>query len=180
MATEPVPKTAHLAEPLPLSVVRSTIIRPMWDFLPRAMNSPGAEVMLLAIGGQESGFQHRRQIGGPARGFGQFEQGGGVRGVLRHISTAAHAREVCRFRNVNPNQAEVYNALEHDDILALAFMRLLLYSDPAKLPAIGDEDAAWALYARTWRPGKPHRERWGPNYRAAVDAVRGPVTGGGV
>lgn len=180
MATEPVPKTAHLAEPLPLSVVRETIIRPMWDFLPRSMNSPGAEVMLLAIGGQESGFKHRRQIGGPARGFWQFEQGGGVRGVLRHAATRERAVEVCRFRGVKANQADVYNALEHDDILSAAFARLLLYSDPRALPAIGDEDAAWALYARTWRPGKPHRERWGPNYRAAVDAVRGPVTGGGV
>ena len=49
--------------------------------LPPAMDTPDARVLLLAIGLQESKFSHRLQIGGPARGYWQFEQGGGVRGV---------------------------------------------------------------------------------------------------
>ena len=40
--------------------------------------STAADVLLLAIGLQESRFEHRQQIGGPARSFWQFERGGGV------------------------------------------------------------------------------------------------------
>ena len=111
--------------------------------------------MLLAIGLQESRFVHRRQIGGPARGFWQFEQGGGVRGVLAHPASAALARQVCQVRGVPPTAPSVYSRLELDDVLAAAFARLLLWTDPARLPRTGDADAAWALYLRTWRPGKP-------------------------
>ena len=110
--------------------------------------------MLLAIGLQESRFVHRRQIGGPARGFWQFEQGGGVRGVLAHPASAALARQVCQVRGVPPTAPSVYSRLELDDVLAAAFARLLL--DRSGAPArTGDADAAWALYLRTWRPGKP-------------------------
>jgi len=37
-----------------------------------------ARLMLMAIAGQESAWEHRRQIGGPARSFWQFEGGGDV------------------------------------------------------------------------------------------------------
>ena len=40
--------------------------------------------MLVTIAGQESAWTHRRQINGPARGFWQFERGGGVAGVIAH------------------------------------------------------------------------------------------------
>ena len=55
------------------------IVNPIPDILDPAakllpgMDSAKARVMLLAIGLQESRFEHRRQIGGPARGFWQFE-----------------------------------------------------------------------------------------------------------
>ena len=154
-----------------LSEVRRTAIEPALLLLPARMESPQAVVMMLAIGLQESRFTHRRQIGGPARGFWQFEQGGGVRGVLRHPATRDHAVKVCDARGVQPVDEKVYAALEHDDVLAAAFARLLLFSDPAKLPTIGDESGARSLYLRTWRPGKPHPGTWPALYAQSVEAV---------
>lgn len=130
-----------------------------------------ARVMLLSIGLQESRFIHRRQIGGPARGFWQFEQGGGVRGVLRHKASAQLADLVCRDRGVSATEGAVYDALDDDDVLACCFARLLLWTDPARLPPVGDADAAWDLYIRTWRPGKPHRHTWGGLYLSAMGEV---------
>ena len=40
-----------------------------FSLLPPNMDSREARVMLLAIGMQESRFKHRKQIGGPAKGF---------------------------------------------------------------------------------------------------------------
>ncbi|WP_372439205.1 hypothetical protein, partial [Pandoraea sputorum] len=120
---------------------------------PAKMSGRRAEQMLLTIGLQESRFGHRRQIGnGPARGLWQFERGGGVRGVLEFPSTKALARSVCEACDVAPVAADVHAAMERDDVLAAAFARLLLWTDPAPLPAVGEVQAAWALYIRTWRP----------------------------
>ncbi|MCQ2040259.1 MULTISPECIES: hypothetical protein [Stutzerimonas stutzeri subgroup] len=154
-----------------LSEIRERAIAPALALLPARMNSMVAEVQMLAIGLQESRFQHRRQIGGPARGFWQFEQDGGVRGVLRHHSSREHALAVCRVRNVIATEGAVYAALEHDDVLAAAFARLLLWTDPKSLPSLGDEQGAWDLYLRTWRPGKPHRHTWDALYAKALEAV---------
>ncbi|WP_314408945.1 hypothetical protein [Pseudomonas kuykendallii] len=154
-----------------LTDIRRLAIAPALALLPARLTSAPAEVMLLAIGLQESRFAHRRQVGGPACGFWQFEQGGGVRGVLRHTATAGHARVLCEARNVAPTESAVYAALEHDDVLAAGFARLLLWSDAAPLPALGDFDAAWALYVRTWRPGKPHPETWEGLYSLALAEV---------
>lgn len=59
------------------------VVVPGLELLPAKMDTPKARVMMLAIGMQESRFEHRKQIGGPARGFFQFEEAGGVRGVLK-------------------------------------------------------------------------------------------------
>ncbi|KNE25254.1 hypothetical protein [Achromobacter spanius] len=152
-------------------------INPALALLPAKMDTPTARVMLLAIGLQESRFLHRRQIKGPAVGFWQFERGGGVRGVLAHPSSWADARSVCAVRDVEPTATDVYNSLPHDDILAAAFARLLLWTDPMRLPAIGDGAAAWALYLRTWRPGKPHPETWPALYAQALAALGGGHVG---
>lgn len=140
--------------------------------LPAKMTSREAEVMLLAIGLQESRLTHRRQIGGPARGLWQFERGGGVAGVLRHPVSRDHAVRVCDARGVAPVPEQVYQRLEHDDVLAAGLARLLLFTDPAKLPGLGDEEGAWQLYLRTWRPGKPHRHTWDALYAQALEAVQ--------
>ncbi len=129
-----------------------------------------ARVLLLAIGLQESRMQYRRQIGGPARGLWQFEQGGGVKGVLLHPTSAAKARTLCEHREVQPVAAAVYGRLEHDDVLAAGFARLLLLTDPLALPAPGQEQTAWSYYLRNWRPGKPHPQTWPALYRQALDS----------
>ena len=157
---------------MPLSEIRERAIAPALALLPAKMTSPQAELMLLAIGLQESRLTHRRQIGGPARGLWQFERGGGVAGVLRHAASREHALIVCDARRVAPVPEQVYQRLEHDDVLAAAFARLLLYTDPARLPALGEVGASWDLYLRTWRPGKPHRHTWDALYAQALEAVQ--------
>ncbi len=150
--------------------------------LPAKFHGDQARLMLLAIPQQESGWQYRQQIGGPARSYYQMEQGGGIRGVLTHPATKAYARAICGLRAVAPVESDVYAAFLSDDQLACAFARLLLWSDPSPLPQLGDEQGAWSLYHRTWRPGAFDRgtaeqqaevlARWHGSYSAALAAVR--------
>lgn len=138
--------------------------------------SPEAKLEVLAIGGQESKYLARRQIikkkgklvpEGPATSFWQFEQGGGVIGVLKHPSSAALARRLCAVRDVAPTSSAVWAAMEHDDVLGAGFARLLLLTDMGRLPRIGDEEAGWATYIKNWRPGKPHKDTWATAYANA-------------
>ncbi|QWF39250.1 hypothetical protein [Bordetella hinzii] len=151
-------------------------IDPALELLPARMDTVAARVMLLANGLQESRFQHRRQIGGPARGFWQFEKGtrasrGGVWGVFLHPASKDHLAALCRARSVACDPDAIYAALEYDDVLAAGVARLLLWTDPKALPAVGDVEAAWALYLRTWRPGEPHPKTWPALYAQAMAAV---------
>lgn len=134
-------------------------------------DSAQARVLILAIGLQESRLTHRRQIGGPARGLWQFEQGGGVKGVLNHSTSRARAELLCAARSVPATPSEVYKALEHDDVLAAGFARLLLLTDPRPLPEVGDVEGAWNTYVWNWRPGKPHPETWPMLYAQAMEAL---------
>lgn len=155
-----------------LNQVRRSIIDPALSLLPARMNSPQAMAMLLGIGLQESHFEYRRQLGnGPARGLWQMERGGGVHGVLRHEASAKLAAGICAQRGVEPTDQAVWAALEHDDILAAALARLLLWTDPQPLPALSDTAGGWALYARVWRPGKPRPAEWPANYLKAAGAA---------
>lgn len=161
-----------------LREITDNAIAPALKMLPAHMDSPQARVMLLAIGLQESALTHRAQIlaggkKGPARGLWQMERGGGVLGVLTHRASRKPAHQLCAAFEVHPDSREVWEALEHHDILAAALARLLLWTDPLALPAVDDDKGAWAYYLRTWRPGKPHPDRWPPNHRAAVRAVMG-------
>lgn len=142
------------------------IILPTLQLLPEKMRSVEAQAMLLAIGGQESGWQHRRQIQGPARGFYQFEPIG-VHGVQDHISTSNLADKLTH--RLNYNEDEVYDAIEHNDILATVFARLLLWTVPKPLPTNPKE--GWNQYLSSWRPGKPHEERWIENWEAAWETI---------
>ena len=169
-----------------LREVRRSIIEPALLLLPAKMESPQAVVMLLAIGLHESRFEYRRQMGnGPAKSFWQAEQGGGmVTGLLRYRVQDIRdlATGLCAVRGVAPAALEVWNAIERDDVLAAGLARLLLYTDPARLPALGDEAGAWELYLRTWRPGAytrgdaakraALRKKWSANYAAALEVVR--------
>lgn len=161
--------------PLPMTapIFLHEVLAPALRLLPEEMTSDEAKVMVVAICLQESGLACRKQIGGPAHGLAQFEQSGGVRGVLGHHATRATARALCGKRHVIPTASAVYEALLHDDVLAAGFARLLLWTDPHALPALGDEAGAWGLYLRTWRPGKPRPAHFSGNYQQALLAVRG-------
>ncbi|RZJ24779.1 MAG: hypothetical protein EOO54_08405 [Haliea sp.] len=136
------------------------------------MDTTPARVMLLAIGYQESAFLHRRQMGnGPARGFWQFERGGGVVGVLNHPASADLASHLCDVRRVPLVSEAVHAALETDDVLAVGFARLLLWTDRGPLPGVYDADDAWAYYLRNWRPGKPHPDKWAANHAKACELL---------
>ncbi|CAB3876447.1 hypothetical protein [Achromobacter ruhlandii] len=160
-----------------LKEVVERAIEPALALLPARMDTPAARVMLLAIGLQESRFEHRRQIGGPARGFWQFEKGsrasrGGVWGVYLHPVSKGHLAVLCKAHSVACDPEAIYAALEYDDVLAAGVARLLLWTDTKALPAIGDADAGWVLYLRTWRPGKPKPDSWPPLYRQAAAQVQ--------
>lgn len=163
--------------PIPLPIgpadALAKIIDPTSEFLPGVPWNDRADMALLAIALQESGLAARVQRGsGPARGMWQFEQGGGVHGVMTHPATAKLAAQLLARRGVPKTERSAYLALAGDDILACGFARLLLFTDPAPLPALDDVDGAWAYYQRNWRPGKPRPDDWHDNHAAALAAVR--------
>jgi len=156
-----------------------TALNPALALLPARLDSPAARVMLLAIGRQESRFMYRHQIvsgrpgrKGPARGFWQFEKAGGVRGVMRHDATRELAMQVCESRKQPWDETLIHVRLEFDDILAAAFARLLLFSDPRPLPDLeATHEEAWQYYLDNWRPGKPHRQTWDEFHDEALSQV---------
>lgn len=150
------------------------IIRPALHLLAEisgrpAMASQAAEVMLIAIGLQESGFRHRHQIGGPAHGFWQFEKLGGHKGILRHHATAAWCGEVLDELELPGDLDGSFECLQCNDTMAACWARLLLWSDPKALPLVGHQSAGWDMYMRTWRPGKPRSVAWPANYETAIE-----------
>lgn len=130
-----------------LQQVSDQLIDTSMQLLPARMYSAKARVILLAIGLQESRFEHTHKIGGPAHGYWQFESGGGVKGVMNHEASKGYARDVCA--------------------------RLLLWTDPRSLPEIGAQTAAWDTYIWNWRPGKPHPNTWPAYYQAAQKFIQG-------
>lgn len=134
-------------------------IEPALAMLPPKMTSPEAKVALITIALKESLLLHRRQVtnsgkeDGPAVSFWQFERGGGIVGVLTHHASTAHAKEVCADRNVAATPAAVWSAMQTDDVLGAAFARLLLWTEPGRLPLVSDVEGCWQLYLHAWRPG---------------------------
>lgn len=164
--------------------------------LPTKMTSDAARLLMLAIQKQEDPELLRYQrvkrtantapenvvskkwAKGPARGAWQFEQGGGVKGVLQHSTTSEIAEGVCKEFGILATAGSVWRNLETNDVLAACFARLLLWTDPKPMPSAGDEAGAWALYLRTWRPGAytngtPEQRdalcgKWLKNYRSSM------------
>lgn len=168
--------------------VLETIIIPALNLLPPRMDTPSARVTMLTICGQEAAFKHRFQVlndptkKGPARGLWQFESGGGVKGVLGHAASRDEARAACTVRSINPDDRNaVWLGLETSDALAAIFARLLLWTDPQAMPIVGDEERAYQLYLRTWRPGahargdetvrEQLRRKWAGYYERAMVAA---------
>jgi hypothetical protein len=155
-----------------LSQVTSSVITPAMALLPSKMDSPAARVMLLAIGLQESGFTSVVQAnGGPAHGYWQFEQGGGVKGVFNYVTVAPLAEKVCQARGVLWSIPAIWAALASDQVLACCLARLLLFTDAAPLPAVGDASSSWLYYERNWRPGRPRPNDWPGNHQQAYGAI---------
>lgn len=153
--------------------------------LPPKMDTPKARVQLLAIGLQESKLEFRRQMVsmivngqkvlrpvGPAKGVLQFEETGGCRGVVKHEAARPLTIAVCKARDVAFNPRGIWDALEKDDAFAFAIGRILLWTDAKPIPELGEPEAAWRMYERVWRPGKPHPEKWPANYAAALLGVQ--------
>lgn len=140
--------------------------------LPSKMDTPLARIQHAAIGFQETKYLTRIQYSnGPARSYWQFENGklAGINGVLNHKATAVLAKSVCEARGVEPERMAVWKAMETDDVLGAAFARLLMFTDAGAVPK--NEAEGWAMYLRTWRPGKPHPDNWPLAYKTAQAVV---------
>lgn len=141
--------------------------------LPSKMNSTEACALLVAIALQESGLVFRRQIGGPARGFWQFEMGG-LKGVMTHLATRPIIEELLRNMQYGLSTQISYDAIEDNDVLACAFARLLLWTNSKPLPKANDAEGAWQYYLFCWRPGAPRRADWTENFSSGWAAVEQP------
>lgn len=148
-------------------------IEPAVQLLPIEMGSLQAKALILAIGLQESGLANRRQINGPARGMCQFEIGG-VRAVMGHSSCVAALNAATSALSYPYDATTLYVAIEHNDILAAIFARLLLWSSSRALPPSTAPEDGWQAYVQTWRPGKPRREDWDAHFTRAWEVVHGP------
>lgn len=132
----------------------------------------GSQVLMLAIAGQESGWSHRFQQGGPARSFWQFESSG-LWGVVSHQRARTTMLAVCKALAIADLNKDLFEAIAYNDAMAFCAARMLLWIDTRPLPAIGDKNASWDYYIRNWRPGKPRREDWDAVYAEAQAAVTG-------
>lgn len=141
------------------------------------LDSPRARTLLLAIAGQESGWTSRIQIpGGEARGFWQCELDGAVDSVMLDDSRHAILAQVASLYSIDVDVCSVvFEAIAWHDPLAYTLARLTLWTDPHPLPPAEDIEGAWQVYLRTWRPGKPSRDRWSMVYPQAVLAVGVPA-----
>jgi len=144
-----------------------------FSLLPPQMDTAQARAMLLAIGLQESRFQYRFQVRGPARGFWQFESGGGVAGVINHRSTRYIIADACDSLVIPCTVSNCYQAIAYNDVLACVFARLLLWTLPFPLPEIGNREESWHQYIDAWRPGKPHRHTWDDLYQKVMNFIGG-------
>lgn len=131
--------------------------------------SAEAAVLTMAIAGQEGAWRYRRQNGGPARSYWQFEKMGGVIELFQ--KTPKQLTKLCDYLDIPFVLPDVFEAMAWNDTLGCAMGRLLLWQDPRALPEIGSKDAAWAYYLRNWRPGAPHPDAWSVNYDTTVAAV---------
>jgi hypothetical protein len=164
--------------------VHGSVIPDALALLPGRMTSHEARAMMLATGLQESEFNARRQGGhgvrpgnGPARGFWQFEKLGGVLEILTATDTRPYVLPVLDLLLYGPQAtraqeaATCHAAIEHNDVLAAVFARLLLWRDPRSLPGPLHADVGWAIYLARWRPGKPHPATWPGYYEQAWKIV---------
>jgi len=157
------------------------IVRPTLDWMGPRYGNLKAELLLLAIGYQETGFKTRVQDGGPARGFWQFEGKTGAAGIFANDPRMKDFRAMAKALHYPTDVAGFMKAIGSGaDKLACIAARGLLWLDPMPLPEMSHDgaQAAWDYYVHNWEPGKPSKTRWfGPNgsYKRA-QAVIFPVS----
>lgn len=154
-----------------LDYIHESIVPVALSLLSDRMDTPAARAMLLAIGLQESHFTFRRQIGGPARGFWQFESAG-VFGVLKHRAILHQAEVALEVLGYAPERC--YEAIADNDVLACVMARWLLWTHPDALPGRHEAARAWDYYLACWRPGRPNRGSWDSFYGRAWEMVTEP------
>jgi len=162
------------------------IVNPCLDYMATSPTiavprSKAADILVMTIAGQESRWEHRRQIGigqyypqsVGARGYWQFESTWGGPVALNDVIQKAPAQlaVVCKMLEIPTDELALYEACAWNDMLACALARLNLWIHPAPLPAVGAKEAAWQYYIAQWKPGAPHRHTWDGYYDQAVAAV---------
>ena len=123
-----------------------------------------AQLMLMAIAGQESGWDKRLQVNGPARSYWQFESET-VAAVIANPASGPKVAQVCGALDISTGS--VFEAMAWNDTLAATMARLLLWLDPSPLPSVGSVQSAWDYYLTNWRPGAPRPTAWPGVYRNA-------------
>lgn len=140
-----------------------------------------ARVLVMAIAGQESEWKARRQIGigqyypqtVGARGYWQFESTWGGPVAINEVMQKAPSvlAALCAELDIPVDERALYEAVAWNDVLAAALARLLLWVDPAALPAVGAVEEGWDYYLRNWKPGAPHHETWPARYATAMELI---------
>lgn len=159
------------------------IILPVHEHLARTYDIPvsiNANGLVVAIGFHESAFGTRDQRDaanavGPATGYYQFERLGGVVEVLQARKTKEIAAALCARAGVAATPDQVWRrfATPAGDELATAFARLLLWKDPARLPAADFSGVmdAYRMYDRNWRPGAKRPHDWTTSWAVSLEIV---------
>lgn len=166
----------RLSTPSTMTDLMEYIIPAAYRVLPEPMRSDRASAMLITAGLQETKFLRRRQmLKGPARGLWQFEKNG-LFGIFQHPRSRPHLENLAKSLRY-PSLAYVEEngllLVEHNDILACALARLLLWTDLDKLPSREQPGLGWEIYYRTWHPGRPHYETWTTYFEEAWQRVDG-------
>lgn len=177
------------------TLLNTLAITPALALLPERMDTPDARRMLICIALQESALKYRQQVlrhgrrwwewRGPARGWPQFEPAG-LRGVLTHPASRGYAAHVLTTLGYDSPAAlmpawltSAHEALKHNDTLAMAMARLLLWTLPQAMAT--EVEGGLAQYLNAWRPGAwsrgtqaqrlALREKWGRNWQFAQEAI---------
>lgn len=141
--------------------IRGYVIGPALALLSKhdVRSDERAVQLLAAIGWQESRFEHRQQIRGPAIGFWQNEQI-----FVVDIMTRPRSRiimlDVLDTLHLPTDTATLHQAIRYHDVAACCLARLALWLDVRPLPGPGDSADGWHYYVRNWRPGKPKPNTW--------------------
>jgi hypothetical protein len=160
--------------------VNTFIFPAAFALLPPALDTLPARAELLAIGLQETNFAKRRQVTSnpkysPARSFWQCELAGAVSNVLTHVKTKPLILPILQELRYPPAASACWEAIEHNDVLAVVFARLELYTCPLVNPDRSEPEKGWSVYELTWKPGKPHPDTWNAYFARAwrlVDPTR--------